>query len=42
MQPNEKIDMWFSMGSTYTFLNSNEIRPFIKKNNLNINFIHLI
>ena len=34
----KKIEMWFSMGSTYTFLTIMRIQPIIKKYNLKINF----
>ena len=34
----KNIDMWFSMGSTYTFSNSNEVKAFNKTYNLKINF----
>ena len=38
MKKNKKIEMWFSMGSTYTFLSVMRIRPLIKIHNLNISF----
>ena len=38
MKKNKKIEMWFSMGSTYTFLSVMRIRPLIKTHNLNISF----
>ena len=34
----KRIDMWFSMGSTYTFLTIMRIKPIIKKHNLKISF----
>ena len=34
----KRIDMWFSIGSTYTFLTIMRIKPLIKKHNLKINF----
>ena len=33
----KKIDLWFSIGSTYTYLTVTRIKDTVKKNNININ-----
>ena len=33
----KKIDLWFSVGSTYTYLTVTRIKDTVKKNNININ-----
>ena len=33
----KKIDLWFSIGSTYTYLTVSRIKDIVKKNNINVN-----
>ena len=38
MKKNKEIEIWFSMGSTYTFLTMMRIRHLIQTHNLKISF----
>ena len=33
----KKIDLWFSIGSTYNYLTVTRIKDIVKKNNINVN-----